>query len=245
MSGSRAAAAAPSCRSADSGTSEPVTLAGVELVLGTQPGRVGADQLVPRRRRRAAPQWKRGRKRRGRCVPGGWCAAALGTAGMLEESMAGRQARGGVLVLGGGFAGAYVARLLGRHGATIVSPENFMLYTPLLPEAASGTLEPRHCVVPLRAMCPDAELVLGRATALDLDARTAAIETRAAAQTVSWEELVIALGAVPRTLPVPGLAEHGLPVQDARRRDPPAQPRAAPARGGRCRARRRGATRGG
>ena len=42
---------------------------------------------------------------------------------------------------GGGFAGGYVARLLGEHGATIVSPENFMLYTPMLPEAASGTLE--------------------------------------------------------------------------------------------------------
>ena len=55
-----------------------------------------------------------------------------------------RQARGGVLVVGGGFAGGYVARLLGEHGATIVSPENFMLYTPMLPEAASGTLEPRH-----------------------------------------------------------------------------------------------------
>ena len=132
---------------------------------------------------------------------------------MLEESMAGRQARGGVLVLGGGFAGAYVARLLGGRGATIVSPENFMLYTPLLPEAASGTLEPRHCVVPLRAMCPDAELVLGRATALDLDARTASIETENGAQTVSWDELVLALGAVPRTMPVPGLAEHGLPFK--------------------------------
>ena len=55
-----------------------------------------------------------------------------------------REARGGVLVVGGGFAGAYVARLLGKRGATIVSPENFMLYTPMLPEAASGTLEPRH-----------------------------------------------------------------------------------------------------
>lgn len=124
--------------------------------------------------------------------------------------MTGREARGGVLVLGGGFAGAYVARLLGGRGATIVSPENFMLYTPLLPEAASGTLEPRHCVVPLRVMCPQAELLLGSATALDLDARTAEIETDDGRQTVAWRELVIAIGAVPRSLPVPGLAEHGL-----------------------------------
>jgi NADH dehydrogenase len=122
-----------------------------------------------------------------------------------------RDARGGVLILGGGFAGGYVARLLGKRGATIVSPENFMLYTPLLPEAASGTLEPRHAVVPLRVMCPEAELLLGRATSVDLEARTAAIETDAGSlQTVRWQELVLALGAVPRTVPVPGLTEHGL-----------------------------------
>ena len=124
--------------------------------------------------------------------------------------MSERSARGGVLVLGGGFAGAYVARLLGRSGATIVTPENFMLYTPLLPEAASGTLEPRHTIVPLRAMCPQTELLLGRATGVDLEAQTAAIETDAGAQTVRWTELVIALGAVPRTVPVPGLTEHAL-----------------------------------
>jgi NADH:ubiquinone reductase (H+-translocating) len=121
-----------------------------------------------------------------------------------------RQARGGVLVVGGGFAGAYVARELGDRGATIVSKENFMLYTPLLPEAASGTLEPRHCVVPLRQMCPHAELILGSVTALDLEARTAAIETDDGPQTVEWNELVLALGAVPRTLPIPGLSEHAL-----------------------------------
>jgi NADH dehydrogenase len=111
-----------------------------------------------------------------------------------------------VLILGGGFAGAYVARLLRGRRATIVSPENFMLYTPLLPEAASGTLEPRHTVVPLRVMCPHAELLLGRAESLDLEARTALVEGR----TLRWRDLVCALGAVPRTLPVPGLSEHGL-----------------------------------
>jgi NADH:ubiquinone reductase (H+-translocating) len=121
-----------------------------------------------------------------------------------------REAQGGVLILGGGFAGAYVARLLGARGATIVSLENFMLYTPLLPEAASGTLEPRHTVVPLRVMCPHAELIVGAATAVDLEARTAEIETDVGTQTVRWRELVLALGAVPRVAPVPGLTEHGL-----------------------------------
>jgi len=121
-----------------------------------------------------------------------------------------RDAHGGVLILGGGFAGAYVARLLRERGATIVSLENFMLYTPLLPEAASGTLEPRHAVVPLRVMCPHAELLLGSATGIDIEAHTAQIETDVGPQTVAWRELVLALGAVPRVAPVPGLTEHGL-----------------------------------
>ena len=124
--------------------------------------------------------------------------------------MSERTARGGVLVVGGGFAGAYVARLLGDRGATIVNPENFMLYTPLLPEAASGTLEPRHAVVPLRVMCPKAELILGEVTAIDVGARTATVDTDEDAQVVRWDELVVTVGAVTRTVPVPGLVEHGL-----------------------------------
>jgi NADH dehydrogenase len=121
-----------------------------------------------------------------------------------------RIAVGGTLVLGGGFAGGYVARLLGKRGATIVSPENFMLYTPMLPEAASGTLEPRHVVVPLRMMCPHAELLLGRGVAVDTDRRHVRVETDEGLLTVRYEKLVIALGAVSRTLPIPGLAEHAL-----------------------------------
>lgn len=125
-----------------------------------------------------------------------------------------REARGGTLVLGGGFAGSYVARLLGRRGATIVSRENFMLYTPLLPEAASGTLEPRHVVVPLRQMCPHAELLLGEATRLDEQAQTLEVETHAGVFEIAWQRLVLALGAEPRTLPIPGLAEHGRGFKD-------------------------------
>jgi NADH dehydrogenase len=124
--------------------------------------------------------------------------------------MADRNALGGTLVLGGGFAGGYVARLLGKRGATIVSPENFMLYTPLLPEAASGTLEPRHVVVPLRMMCPHAELLLGRATGVNAEHRRVTVETEDRVTTLAYDQLVVALGAVSRTLPIPGLADHAL-----------------------------------
>ena len=126
-----------------------------------------------------------------------------------------RQARGGVLIAGGSFAGAYVARLLGRRGATIVSPENFMLYTPMLPEAASGTLEPRHVVVPLRQMCPHAELLLARVTAIDEERRFVTIgRPDGVTDELRYEQLIVALGAVARTLPVPGLAEHALGFKD-------------------------------
>ena len=121
-----------------------------------------------------------------------------------------RKARGGTLVLGGGFAGSYIARLVGKAGATIVSPENFMLYTPMLPEAASGTLEPRHVVVPLRAMCPHAELLLGRATAVDEETRHVHVVAQGGESELEYDNLVVALGAVARTLPIPGLARHAL-----------------------------------
>jgi NADH dehydrogenase len=124
--------------------------------------------------------------------------------------MSDRHALGGTLVLGGGFAGSYVARFLGKRGATIVSPENFMLYTPLLPESASGTLEPRHVVVPLRMMCRHSELVLGRAIRHDASARRVQVETGEELFWLRYTRLVVALGAVSRTLPIPGLAEHGL-----------------------------------
>jgi NADH:quinone reductase (non-electrogenic) len=119
-----------------------------------------------------------------------------------------------VLVLGGGFAGAYVARQLGRGGATIVNPTNFMLYTPLLPEAAAGNIEPRHVVVPLRTMCPNADLVLGCAVSLDRARRVVEVQTEAGRVAISYEQLVIALGSVTRTPPVPGLREHALGLKD-------------------------------
>jgi NADH dehydrogenase len=128
--------------------------------------------------------------------------------------MAARRARGGTLIVGGGFAGAYVARLLGKRGATIVSPENYMLYTPNLPEAASGTLEPRHVVVPLRQMCPHAELLLARATGLDEERNLVRVEGAAGPFDVRYDNLVVAVGSVPRALPVPGLAEHAVAFRD-------------------------------
>src|SRR5919201_2360677 len=125
-----------------------------------------------------------------------------------------RKAKGGTLILGGGFAGATVAQRLGKLGATIVNPDNFMLYTPMLPEAASGIIDGRHVVVPLRAMCPDAEVLLGWATGLDEANKTVEVTTEdEGVFTIGYDRLVIALGAIIRIFPIPGLAEHTLPFK--------------------------------
>jgi NADH dehydrogenase len=119
------------------------------------------------------------------------------------------------VILGAGFAGSYVARLLGRGGwdgdVTLVDPHNFMLYTPLLPEAASGTVEPRHVVVPVRVMCPRARLVMGRAETVDLAERSVTVQLPEGGQVpIGFDILVVALGAVSRTAPIPGLLEHAV-----------------------------------
>jgi len=125
-----------------------------------------------------------------------------------------REARGGTVVVGGGYAGSYVARCLGKRGATIVNPQNSMLFSALLPEAASGTLEPRHVVVPLRAMCPHAELVLGNATTLDFQRRRVQVESLEGLVNIGYEDLVLAVGSISRALPIPGLADHALGFKD-------------------------------
>ena len=128
--------------------------------------------------------------------------------------MSEREAHGGTLIVGGGYAGSYVARCLGKRGATIVNPQNSMLFSALLPEAASGTLEPRHVVVPLRAMCPHAELVLGQAAAIDLDRRRVQVESLEGVVNITYRDLVVALGSISRALPIPGLADHALAFKD-------------------------------
>jgi NADH:ubiquinone reductase (H+-translocating) len=122
-----------------------------------------------------------------------------------------------VVILGGGFGGLYAARKLERtlppHAAkvTIVTDVNFMLYTPLLPGAGAGTLEPRHVVVPLREHLRHTDLLLGRVTGADPDARTVFVRTAEHRdRELRYDQLIVALGSVSRTLPVPGLKEHGV-----------------------------------
>jgi NADH dehydrogenase len=122
-----------------------------------------------------------------------------------------------VVIAGGGFGGLYAARRLERrlprHSAriTLVTQENFMLYTPLLPGAASGSLEPRHVVVPLREELDWTEIRLGRVTGADPAAKTLALTTLDGRDVeMPYDQLLVSLGSVSRVLPIPGLAEHGV-----------------------------------
>ena len=122
-----------------------------------------------------------------------------------------------VVIAGGGFAGSTVARklegLLPRQSArlVLVNDVNFMLYTPFLPEAAAGTLEPRHVVTPLRDIIHRANLRLGAVDSNDPDARTVGIRSHSGeTETVPYDHLVLAPGSISRFLPVPGLSEHAV-----------------------------------
>jgi NADH:quinone reductase (non-electrogenic) len=122
-----------------------------------------------------------------------------------------------IVIAGGGFGGAMAARelerIMPRQAArlTLVNDVNFLLYTPFLPEAAAGTLEPRHVVTPLREILNRTYLRLGSVVGHDPQARTVELLTREGErETLPYDQLLLALGSVSRALPVPGLAEHAI-----------------------------------
>lgn len=122
-----------------------------------------------------------------------------------------------VVIAGGGFGGAMAARELERImprqsvRLTLVNDVNFLLYTPFLPEAAAGTLEPRHVVTPLREILDRTYLRLGTIGGHDPGARTVELRTRdGEVEQLPYDQLLLALGSVSRVLPVPGLSEHAI-----------------------------------
>jgi NADH:ubiquinone reductase (H+-translocating) len=122
-----------------------------------------------------------------------------------------------VVIAGGGFGGAMAARelerIMPRQSArlVLVNDVNFMLYTPFLPEAAAGTLEPRHVVTPLREILKRTYLRLGTISGHDPGARTVELRTRdGETEQLPYDQLLLALGSVSRVLPVPGLSEHAI-----------------------------------
>lgn len=122
-----------------------------------------------------------------------------------------------ILIVGGGYVGMYTALRLQKKlrrsnvRITVVDPRSYMTYQPFLPEAAAGSLEPRHVVVPLRPVLKHSQVITGRVTRIRHADRVARIVPHVGEPyDMSYDVLVVALGSVARTLPIPGLAEHGI-----------------------------------
>lgn len=117
------------------------------------------------------------------------------------------------IVVGGGFAGSEVARRLGgRFDVTLVSDQNFHLFTPMLAEVAAGDVEPSHIVSPLRQLCPQARIVIGTTTKVDVATRSVVVEPQIGDQPVRLhaDYLILAAGSVSRDFGIPGVAENAL-----------------------------------
>ncbi|MGP3637537.1 NAD(P)/FAD-dependent oxidoreductase [Streptomyces sp. 24-1644] len=131
-----------------------------------------------------------------------------------------------ILVVGGGYVGMYTALRLQRKlkqrlksgdaEIVVITPEPYMTYQPFLPEAAAGSISPRHVVVPLRRVLNHCTIVIGEAERIDHAKRTATVTTLASGEDgtgaleIAYDEIVMAPGSVSRTLPIPGLADFGI-----------------------------------
>ena len=131
-----------------------------------------------------------------------------------------------VLIVGGGFAGVTTAVELAKRCAgtlpvhiTLISDRNFFLFTPMLAEAATGAVEARHVVYPIRPLCGAWGIEFGEMSvaAIDLERRRLiAHHSRSALrQEVQYDRLILALGARPNVAIAPGVAEHALTFKAA------------------------------
>jgi NADH dehydrogenase len=123
-----------------------------------------------------------------------------------------------VVIVGSGFTGFECARrlnrLLRRHGApvdiSIISPVDYMLYTPLLPDVAGGLVDARFVTVPLANTLHGVRAVRGRVDSVDFDGHTVTYtDPEQRSRSMTWDRLVLTPGSVTRLFDIPGLAEYG------------------------------------
>jgi NADH dehydrogenase len=127
-----------------------------------------------------------------------------------------------ILILGGGFAGAYAASRLEKHlvrmpGVEIVliAKENFVLFTPMLHEVAGSDVGVTDVVQPLRKMLRNTQVVIAEIESIDLSRKTAHFVQRDLAQAfdLTYDQLVLALGSITNFYRTPGIEEHALTMK--------------------------------
>ncbi len=106
-----------------------------------------------------------------------------------------------ILILGGGFGGVYALRYLTKTlddrkdlEITIVSDENFFLFSPLLHEVAAGGLEPRHIALPIRQLPWQERFTFIHASVRKINLSERKVLTTVG--TLDFDYLVLALGSV-------------------------------------------------
>lgn len=145
-------------------------------------------------------------------------AESMNTAGTTSRGDSDRPRKSPrVLILGGGTVGVYAAKRLrkrlGRREAAIavVDPRPYMTYAPFLAEVAAGSIDPRNVVAPHRRSLKGVDVLQGKVSRIEHAARRVRITPEEGeSYWVSYDFLVVGLGSVARTLPIPGLAEHGI-----------------------------------
>lgn len=127
-----------------------------------------------------------------------------------------------IVILGGGFAGVYAALRLEKKFArednveiTLISDENFMLFTPMLPEVPSSSIEAKHIVSPLRAFFRKVKFQNKEVQSIDLARRVVVAAHCPACERndLRFDHLVLALGSKTNFQNIPGLADHAFPMK--------------------------------
>lgn len=127
-----------------------------------------------------------------------------------------------IIILGGGFGGMYTAMHLCKklprqdgHRITVVSRDNFLLFTPMLHEVASSDLELTNIVTPIRKMAPHAQFFTADVEKIDLASKTVVVAHGFDRHTheLSYDYLVIAMGSVTNFYNLPGLAERAVQMK--------------------------------
>ncbi|MFW6695700.1 NAD(P)/FAD-dependent oxidoreductase [Streptomyces sp. MAR4 CNX-425] len=122
-----------------------------------------------------------------------------------------------IVIVGGGYAGFYTAWRLerklrkGEARVTIVDPRPYMTYQPFLPEVTAGSIEARHAAVSLRRHLRRSRVIAGTVTEIRHAERTVTVRPEQGEDyPLSYDVLVVTAGAVTRTFPIPGVAEHAI-----------------------------------
>lgn len=126
-----------------------------------------------------------------------------------------------VVIVGSGFTGFECARHLAKRlrrsqppgsepvEITMISPVDYMLYTPLLPDVAGGLVDARFVTIPLANSLRGVRAVRGRVDDVAFDEQTVSFtDPEGRIHSMSWDRLVLTPGSVTRLFDVPGLAEH-------------------------------------